>query len=118
MRNEKRNRLQSDIRDPTFKICIPGRIITRISDIRDPTLKKRNRETTTVVSTISSLKCLQESEDSLEPHLRNTTVTLQIKNKKFDWVLFLDYFANTYQFDVFVNLFDIDIHRYEYAQIF
>ena len=48
-------RLQSDIQDPTFKICVPGRIITRSSDIRDPTLKKRNREKTKVVSTISAL---------------------------------------------------------------
>ena len=44
MRNEKRNRLQSDIRDPTFKICVPGRIITRSSDIRDPTLKNETEK--------------------------------------------------------------------------
>ena len=56
-----RNRLQSDIRDPTFKICVPGRIITRSTDIRDPTLKKRNRETTKVVSTISASKLLKKS---------------------------------------------------------
>ena len=54
MRNEKRNRLQSDIRDPTFKICVPGRIITGSTDIQDLTLKKRNQETTKVVSTISA----------------------------------------------------------------
>ena len=34
------DRLQSDIQDLTLKICLPGRIITRSSDIRDPTLKK------------------------------------------------------------------------------
>ena len=47
---------ESDIQDPTFKICIPGRIITRSRDIRDPTLKKRNREMNKVISTISSLE--------------------------------------------------------------
>ena len=41
------------IQDPTLKICVPGRTITRSSDIRDPTLKKRNGETTKVISTIS-----------------------------------------------------------------
>ena len=34
--------LQLDIQDLTLKVCIPGRIITRSSDKRDPTLKKRN----------------------------------------------------------------------------
>ena len=38
--NEMQMFLQSDIRDPTFKICVPGKIITRSLDIRDPTLKK------------------------------------------------------------------------------
>ena len=52
--NEMQMFLQSDIRDPTFKICVPGKIITRSSDIRDLTLKKRNREMTKVVSTISA----------------------------------------------------------------
>ena len=46
---------EANIRDPTIKICVPGRIITRSSDIRDPTLKKQNRETTKVVSTISAV---------------------------------------------------------------
>ena len=54
MRNEKQNRLQSDIWDQTFKIYLPGRKITRTTDIRDPTLKKRNREMTKVVFTISA----------------------------------------------------------------
>ena len=53
MRNEKQNRLQSVIRDPTFKICISGRIITCGMDIRDPILKKPNQETTKFVATIS-----------------------------------------------------------------
>ena len=55
MRNEKQNRFQSDILDPTIKICVPGRIITRSMDIGEPTLKKRKRETNKVVSTISAL---------------------------------------------------------------
>ena len=57
--NKKRNRPPSDIWYPTLKICVPGRIITRSSDIRDLTLKKRNRETTKVVSTISAAKCVR-----------------------------------------------------------
>ena len=52
---------ESDIQDPTFKICIPGRIITRSMDIRDPTLKKRNQETTKVVSTISDFGHYEKS---------------------------------------------------------
>ena len=52
----KWNRLQSDIQDPTFKICVPGRIITRSTDIRDPTLKKQNQEMTKAVSTISAYR--------------------------------------------------------------
>ena len=71
MRNEKRNQLQSDIQDPTFKICIPGRIITRKSDIQDPTLEKRNREMTKVVSTISALEWYQRDARPKVLNLQN-----------------------------------------------
>ena len=33
-----------DIRDPPFKICIPGRIITCSSDIQDPTQKNETEK--------------------------------------------------------------------------
>ena len=46
-----------------FKICVPGRIITCSSDIRDPTLKKRNRETTKVVSTISDYSTVSQKNN-------------------------------------------------------
>ena len=53
MRNEKQNRLQSDIRETNFKICVPVRIITRSWDNQNPNFKKQTRETIKVVSTIS-----------------------------------------------------------------
>ena len=44
LRNEKRNQMQLDVRDPTFINCVPGRIITRSLDIRDPTLKNKTEK--------------------------------------------------------------------------
>ena len=56
MRNEKWNWLQLDIRDTIFKICTPGRIITWSLENRDPTFKKRKRETIKVISTVSAVQ--------------------------------------------------------------